>query len=114
MLEELPSPAAAALLCGIKGVGPWTAAVILLRGPGRLDVFPAHDTSVARNLMLVSGSTSVDIEAVLHALSPQQGMLYYLLLLARLEARNDVGRASVSRAVRKGSRSGPHTEHRLE
>jgi hypothetical protein len=28
-------------------------------------------------------------------LSPQQGMLYYHLLLARLELRNEVGRASV-------------------
>lgn len=99
MLEERPSPAAAALLRGVKGIGPWTAAVILLRGLGRLDVFPAHDTSVARNLMLVSGSAQVDIETVLHALSPQQGMLYYLLLLARLEARNDVGRASAATAT---------------
>jgi DNA-3-methyladenine glycosylase II len=96
MLEERPSSAAAALLRGIKGIGPWTAAVILLRGLGRLDVFPAHDTSVARNLTLISGSAPIDIGAVLQALSPQQGMLYYLLLLARLEARDDVGRASAT------------------
>jgi DNA-3-methyladenine glycosylase II len=39
-LEDKPSPEAAKLLCRIKGIGPWTAAVILLRGLGRLDVFP--------------------------------------------------------------------------
>jgi DNA-3-methyladenine glycosylase II len=39
---------AAALLQRIKGIGPWTAAVILLRGLGRLDAFPLNDTSVAR------------------------------------------------------------------
>lgn len=94
MLAERPSPEAAAFLCGIRGIGPWTAAVILLRGLGRLDVFPANDTSVARNLALVSGSPSVDVQAVLRALSPQQGMLYYHLLLARLETRDEVGRAS--------------------
>ena len=94
MLEERASAEAAALLGGIKGIGPWTAAVILLRGLGRLDVFPMNDTSVARNLALVAGSTPVDVDAVLHALSPQQGMLYYHLLLARLETRNDLGRAS--------------------
>ena len=55
MLEERTSPDAAALLCGIKGIGPWTATVILLRGLGRLDVFPMNDSSVARNLSLVSG-----------------------------------------------------------
>jgi DNA-3-methyladenine glycosylase II len=95
MLEERASPAAAALLRNIKGIGPWTAAVILLRGLGRLDVFPAHDTSVARNLALVAGSAPIDLDHILHSLSPQQGMLYYHLLLARLETRDDVGRASV-------------------
>ena len=96
ILDELATPDAAALLCGVKGIGPWTAAVILLRGLGRLDVFPMNDSSVARNLSLVCGSAPVDVENTLDSLSPQQGMLYYHLLLARLEARDDLGRASVS------------------
>jgi DNA-3-methyladenine glycosylase II len=85
-LEKLPSPDAATLLRNIKGIGPWTAVVILLRGLGRLDVFPANDTSVARNLTLVGGSGPRDVTAVLEALGPERGMLYYHLLLARLEA----------------------------
>jgi DNA-3-methyladenine glycosylase II len=96
MLEERASPEAAALLRAIKGIGPWTATIILLRGLGRLDVFPMNDSSVTRNLALVSSSHRIDIDETLHALSPQQGMLYYHLLLARLEARNDLGRASGS------------------
>ncbi|MEO7986712.1 MAG: hypothetical protein ABI766_09270, partial [Gemmatimonadales bacterium] len=48
-LERCTSSDAAASLRQIKGIGPWTAAVILLRGLGRLDVFPANDTSVASN-----------------------------------------------------------------
>jgi DNA-3-methyladenine glycosylase II len=96
MLEKRPTSDAAALLCGIKGIGPWTATVILLRGLGRLDVFPMNDTSVARNLELVSSSDRIDIDDLLSALSPLQGMLYYHLLLARLEARGDLGRASRS------------------
>ena len=95
MLDERSSPEAAVLLRSFKGIGPWTAAVILLRGLGRLDVFPVNDTSVARNLALVAGSAPIDIDRTLQALSPQQGMLYYHLLLARLETRDDVGRASV-------------------
>jgi DNA-3-methyladenine glycosylase II len=90
MLEERSSPDAAALLCGIKGIGPWTAAVILLRGLGRLDGFPANDTSVARNLALVAGGAPLDVGAVLTILGPERGMLYYHLLLARLEARGTV------------------------
>jgi DNA-3-methyladenine glycosylase II len=97
MLEERSSPEAAALLRQIKGIGPWTAAVILLRGLGRLDVFPANDTSVARNLAIVSGAAQIEIGGILDALRPQQGMLYYHLLLARLEARGDLGRASAPR-----------------
>ena len=64
-------------------------------GGSRLPVI-ARVTHVARNLALVSGrpgSAPLDIGGALHALSPQQGMLYHLLLLARLEARGDVGRS---------------------
>ena len=96
MLEQHASPEAAAILCRIKGIGPWSAAVILLRGLGRLDVFPMNDTSVTRNLALVSHSAAVDVESTLRVLSPQQGMLYYHLLLARLEAQRDLGRPSAS------------------
>jgi DNA-3-methyladenine glycosylase II len=89
-LERLPSPAAAAVLRTIKGIGPWTAVVILLRGLGRLDVFPANDSSVARNLTLLGGPAALDVETLLDTLGPERGMLYYHLLLGRLEARGDL------------------------
>jgi DNA-3-methyladenine glycosylase II len=101
MLEQQASPDAAAILRRIKGIGPWTAAVILLRGLGRLDVFPMNDTSVARNFALVSGPAAVDVGSALRALNPQQGMLYYHLLLARLEAQGDLGRPSVPAGVER-------------
>ncbi len=94
MLENKASPEAAMRLREIKGIGPWTATLILLRGLGRLDVFPMQDTSVARNLALVAGDVPIDVPRLLTALSPEQGMLYYHLLLARLEARGEVGRMS--------------------
>jgi DNA-3-methyladenine glycosylase II len=93
-LERLPSPNAAALLQSIKGIGPWTAVVILLRGLGRLDVFPANDSSVARNLRLVGGPAAPDVETLLDTLGPERGMLYYHLLLGRLEARGDLSPSS--------------------
>ncbi|MEO5964085.1 MAG: hypothetical protein ABIR11_01375 [Candidatus Limnocylindrales bacterium] len=98
-LAAAPSAVAASRLQQIKGIGPWSAAVILLRGLGRLDVFPMNDTSVARNLALVAGQVPLNVTGVLEALQPQQGMLYYHLLLARLEARGEVGRASVPGVV---------------
>jgi DNA-3-methyladenine glycosylase II len=93
-LERCSSPDAAATLRRIKGIGPWTAAVILLRGLGRLDVFPLNDKSVAKNVALIAGSAPFDAERVLNDLGPQRGMLYFHLLLGRLEARGELGRQS--------------------
>ncbi|MGH7707074.1 MAG: DNA-3-methyladenine glycosylase family protein [Vulcanimicrobiaceae bacterium] len=86
-IEPLDSPAAAQALCAVKGIGPWTAAVMLLRGFGRLDVFPAGDSGVARSLRHIAGDAPVDVEQALGVLGAQRGMLYYHLLLARLEAK---------------------------
>ncbi len=92
MLEERSSPEASELLCAIKGIGPWTAAVILLRGLGRLDVFPANDSGAARGLTALAGE-DVDLPATLATLGDQRGMLYYHLLLARLEARGELAQS---------------------
>ena len=93
MLEERSSADAALLLRSIKVIGPWTAAVILLRGLGRLDMFPGNDSSVAANLALVTGERA-DAGPIVETLGSQCGMLYFFLLLARLEARGEIGRAS--------------------
>jgi DNA-3-methyladenine glycosylase II len=82
-LDALPTPEAAERLCRLQGVGPWSAALVLLRGLGRLDTFPERDSGVARSLTLVAGR-QVDEPALLKKLGPARGMLYYHLLLARL------------------------------
>jgi len=58
----------------------------LLRGFGRLDVFPMKDSGAEAGLRKLSGDPDVRVEPIIAALSPQQGMLYYHLLLGRLEA----------------------------
>jgi DNA-3-methyladenine glycosylase II len=94
LLERCTSGEATAMLCRIRGIGPWTAAVILLRGLGRLDVFPTNDSSVASNIALIAGSAPFDVQRVLNALGSQRGMLYFHLLLGRLEARGELCRQS--------------------
>ncbi len=42
MIEERSIAEGARLLCAIKGIGPCTAAVILIRGFARLDTFPGN------------------------------------------------------------------------
>ena len=90
MLNERSTPDCMAALGKIKGVGPWTATVVLLRGLGRLDLFPQNDTSVVRNLALLAAPAPVHLPQTLARLHPQQGMLYYHLLLARLESRGEL------------------------
>lgn len=83
-LEALPTPEVAQRLCRLQGIGPWSAALVLLRGLGRLDTFPLQDSGVARSLALVAGRARVNEAALLERLGPTRGMLYYHLLLARL------------------------------
>ncbi|HMD02356.1 MAG TPA: hypothetical protein VKG44_05265 [Candidatus Baltobacteraceae bacterium] len=90
MLESRSNPDAIELLTRIKGIGPWTAAVILLRGLGRLDVFPENDSGVARSAKTFADGAPIDLASALEGLGDERGMLYYHLLLARLEARGEV------------------------
>lgn len=89
-LELLETADLVAHLVAFPGIGPWTAAVIALRGYGRLDIFPMKDSGVARTLKDLSGDPDVDAAAILTTLGDQRGMLYYHLLLGRLAARGDV------------------------
>lgn len=83
-IEALPTPEASARLVRIRGIGPWSAAVVLLRGFGRLDTFPMRDSGVARTIKLLSGDPAIEVDAVLDRLGPVRGMLYYHLLLGRI------------------------------
>jgi DNA-3-methyladenine glycosylase II len=89
-LTLLPTPDLMESLTAHRGIGPWTAAVVALRGFGRLDLFPMNDSGVARSVKDLSGQTDVDVDALLKLLGPQRGMLYYHLLIGRLVARGDV------------------------
>ncbi len=98
-LARLPTPALMDALVTHRGIGPWTAAVIALRGFARLDLFPMNDSGVARSIRDLAGETGVDVEALLSTLGEQRGMLYYHLLIGRLVARGDVElRAPVEKA----------------
>ena len=83
-IERLATVDAAERLTQLRGIGPWSAAVVLLRGFGRLDTFPLRDSGVARSAALLSGDSKLNLDDVLKILGPVRGMLYYHLLLGRL------------------------------
>lgn len=81
-LENLPSDEARARLLELPGVGPWTADYVLLRGLGRLDVFPAGDVGAARTLGRILGRAIPPKRAgqIAARFSPLRGMLYFCML----------------------------------
>ncbi len=89
-LESLNTPDLIAALVAHKGIGPWTGAVVALRGFGRLDIFPMKDSGAEAGLRKLSGDPGVRVEPIIAALSPQQGMLYYHLLLGRLNTTGEI------------------------
>ncbi len=83
-LERLPSAEAVAWLDELPGIGPWTASVMLLRGLGRLDVFPPGDSGARRTLGAMLGYArpldQPEETALLARLGPWRGLLYFYTL----------------------------------
>jgi DNA-3-methyladenine glycosylase II len=72
-------------LRSLRGVGRWTAEYVMLRGLGRLQVFPADDVGAQKSLARWLGrSGPLDHDGVCGAVEkwwPYAGMLYFHLLL---------------------------------
>ncbi len=84
-VAKLDDSAAVARLRELRGVGRWTAEFALLRGLGRIDVFPAGDVG-SRNkfqqwLGLAERPDYETIYRVLQPWRPYRGLLYFYLLL---------------------------------
>lgn len=72
----------------IKGIGAWTADYFLLRGLGRLHVFPRSDSGalngLASWLKLRDKPGPKKLERILAPRQPYAGMIYFHLLLRKL------------------------------
>jgi DNA-3-methyladenine glycosylase II len=74
-------------LVALPGIGPWSAAVILLRGFGRLDVFPPRDSGARRGLIeLLRLPTPAALEHAVERFGDCRGYLYFCGLGRRLLA----------------------------
>lgn len=78
--ESMDNQAAFDRLTGLRGIGTWTADYILLRGLGRLDVFPRKDSGALKSLRKWM---NVD-ETAFSRWRPYQGLVYFHLLLRGL------------------------------
>jgi DNA-3-methyladenine glycosylase II len=100
-LEDLDDAAAVARLRTLRGVGRWTAEYVLLRGLGRLHVFPGDDIGARNNLQRWLGILEpLDYDGVQRVLArwqPFQGLVYLHLLLWGLQPEHGKPTASVRR-----------------
>src|SRR5690606_4577786 len=87
-LESLPAEEAIAALRTVPGIGPWSATLLLLRGLGRLDVFPPGDVGASRGVRTLFGlPETASVDDVLARFGDRRGYLYFLSLGANLLAR---------------------------
>jgi AhpD family alkylhydroperoxidase len=69
-LAQLDDRAAVQRLTSLRGIGRWTTEYVLLRGLGRLHVFPGDDVGARNNLeRLLATSSRLDYEGVRQALA---------------------------------------------
>jgi 3-methyladenine DNA glycosylase/8-oxoguanine DNA glycosylase len=87
-LSQLDSGDAVRFLTEIRGIGPWSAGLVLLRGLGRLDVFPLGDVGAARGLRrLMQLPAGPRLDRVIQDAGEYRGCLYFLALGSALLAR---------------------------
>jgi len=87
-LLQLSSAQAIALLAELPGIGAWSAAVILLRGLRRLDVFPEADAGVIRGLTgLMHVQAGPPLERIIGRFGDRRGYLYFCSLGGALLAK---------------------------
>ena len=99
-LATLDNQAALQVLLGLKGVGRWTAEYVLLRGLGRLDMFPGDDVGARNNLvefLRLRRSLSYDaVKRVVAGWHPYAGFVYFHLLLAKIKKAGWLERENAS------------------
>jgi DNA-3-methyladenine glycosylase II len=82
-LSALDDAAAAEVLCGLTGVGRWTADIYLMFCEGRRDVFPAGDLALQEGLRMAEGWATRPSERELSARAelwrPYRGVAAHLI-----------------------------------
>lgn len=89
-LDGLNNEAVIERLLGLKGVGRWSAEYVLLRGLGRLNIYPGDDVGARNNLQRwLKLRKPLDYDGVRRITAqwqPYAGLVYFHMLLDRLDA----------------------------
>ncbi len=99
----------------VSGIGPWSAGLVMLRGFGRLDVFPPGDVGAARGLRaLMHFQPGTPLGRVIQRFGDLRSYVYFYALGASLMKKGLIHaapsrpwratRAITSRVEQRGSR----------
>ena len=95
LIDDLSTSRALERLLDLPGIGPWSAGVVLLRGFGRLDVFPPGDVGAQRGLRaLLHLPAGQSLDPVVKRFGDHRGYLYFCALGASLLAKGLIHPAS--------------------
>ncbi len=87
-IAQLGTSDALKKLVGLPGIGPWSAALVLLRGFGRLELFPPGDSGAKRGLnALLRFRTPESLPRVVERFGNNRGYLYFCGLGGSLLAK---------------------------
>jgi len=91
---ELSNEKISEMLRELRGVGRWTAEYVMLRGLGRLDVFPGDDVGAQKSLQnwlnLPAKPAYDEVKKVTEPWHPYAGFVYFHLLLSGLAAKGHI------------------------
>lgn len=87
-------------LCTLRGIKRWSSQYVALRGMGRLGVFPVDDVGAHKHLAawldLPARLDAASTEALVSRWQPDAGLVYFHLLLRRLEAQGQIRAGDVT------------------
>jgi DNA-3-methyladenine glycosylase II len=91
LLERASNDEALAYLKTLRGVGRWSSEYVLLRGLGRLNVFPGDDVGGQNNVQQLLGLSTRpgydELQELTAQWYPYAGFVYFHLLLEKLHAK---------------------------
>ena len=98
-IAGMSSAEALRVLMELAGIGPWSASLVLLRGLGRLDVFPPGDVGAEGGLRaLMHLGPSAPLGRTIERFGDYRGYLYFYALGGRLLAKGLIQPASQQKA----------------
>jgi DNA-3-methyladenine glycosylase II len=90
-LEPQSNESICQTLLPLRGIGRWSAEYMLLRGFGRIDMFPGDDVGARNKLQALLGHseqfTYARIKEITSHWQPYAGFVYFHLLLGQLEQK---------------------------